>query len=53
MEVSINISDEELQYLVFCNVVKLGHLNELNFKIQSHLENIKTKDKHRKRKNCN
>jgi hypothetical protein len=48
MQESINISDEELQYLVFCNIVKLAHLDVINLKMQSLLLKLKTAEEFKK-----
>ena len=40
MEESISINDEELEYLIYLNVLKFAQLDELNNMIQSLCEKL-------------
>jgi hypothetical protein len=41
MEDTIDVREEQLQYMVYCNLVELAQLKELNTKMQSCLEKFK------------
>jgi hypothetical protein len=41
MEETFDVREVELQYLIFCNLLKLEHLEELNKGIESLISKIK------------
>jgi len=46
MEESLNIDDEELQYLIYLNLISFAQLNELTSKINSKIDKFHSSFKH-------